>query len=165
MFIEVNVRPYERDYVESLGLPVNAELDGGGNTVVEPCPAFAEGCCSLYEVGRPETCHTYACGLLQGFESGRTTIDDSLPVIERVRSLSHELELEMCMPLGTYSRRALHDYLCEHRPWETPTEYPRFLAAWSEFHLLGNEHFEYNPAEVETQAAHAGAEVSHLNRT
>src|SRR5262245_66177806 len=52
MFSEISVRPHERDYVESLGLPVDVGLDGSGVTVFQPCPAFTEGCCSLYEVGR-----------------------------------------------------------------------------------------------------------------
>src|SRR4051812_7038039 len=53
MFSEVGVRPYEREYVVSLGLPVEPGLDGSGITVFQPCPAFVGGCCSLYEVGRP----------------------------------------------------------------------------------------------------------------
>jgi hypothetical protein len=160
MFSDISVRPHEREYVESLGLPVDAGLDGSGITVFQPCPAFIEGCCSLYEVGRPATCHTYACGLLQGFEAGRATIDDALAVIHRVWALAHELEVEMGMPLGTYNRRALHEYLREQRPWETPSEFARFLVAYYEFNLLGNEYFRYNPADAETQTADVGAEVA-----
>lgn len=160
MFSEISVRPHEREYVESLGLPVTAGLDGSGITVFQPCPAFAEGCCSLYEVGRPATCHTYACGLLRGFESDRATFEDALAVIQQARTLAHELEVAMSMPLGTYNRRALQEYLRERRPWEMPSLYPRFLAALYEFTLLGNKYFEFNPAEVETRAADAGAEVA-----
>jgi hypothetical protein len=166
MFSEISVRPHEREYVEALGLPVGAGLDGSGTTVFQPCPAFSERRCSLYEVGRPATCHSYVCGLLQSFESGHGTIDDALAVIQQVRSLARELEVEMCMPLGTYNRRALNEYLRERRPWERPSEYPRFLVALYEFNVLGNKYFDFNPAEVETQAADAGSRVaaSYLDR-
>jgi len=160
MFCEITVRPYEREYVESLGLPVQVGLDGCGATVLQPCPAFIEGCCALYEVGRPETCHTYACKLLEDFESGRTGIDDALAVIQRVWALARELEMEMRMSRGTYNRRALNDYLLEQRPWETPCEDAGLLAAVHAFNRLGIEYFGYNPADVETQAADAGAQAA-----
>ena len=160
MFREIAVRPYEREYVESLGLPVQTGLDGCGAAVLQPCPAFINGCCALYEVGRPATCHTYACKLLQDFESGQATIDDALTVIQRVRSLARELEMEMRMSLGTYNRRAATEYLLDQRPWESPSEHASLLVASHAFHLLGINYFEYNPAEVETQAADASAETA-----
>jgi len=56
------------------------------------------------------------------------------------------------------------EWLRERRPWERPSEYERLLVALYEFNLLGNKYFDFNPSDVETQAADAGAVVAASHR-
>jgi len=159
LFGETVVRIPERGYVEFLGLEVR---DGAGHGLVapQPCSAFVDGCCALYEVGRPANCDEYRCAVLTGYTDGRAGLDDSLAVIRRVRSLAREIEFEMGLPVGEYSMTALTGYLAEHEPWSEPERHRRFLVAFHRFHELGRAHFGCDAKPMEEKAAAAGERLA-----
>ena len=103
LFGAIVVHIPEREFVESLGLPVSEDPEYGGFVAPLPCSAFVGGRCALYEVGRPMTCGSYRCGVVTEYTAGTVGRDDSLVVIERVRSLARELEVEMGLPPAGYS--------------------------------------------------------------
>jgi hypothetical protein len=142
----------------SLGLEVRTEA----NMLVspQPCPAFREGCCSLYQQGRPQTCHTYRCGVLNGYVEGSATLDDGIAVIGLVRSIVREIEIEMGIPIGSHNRALLTDYFNEHQPWDTPAEHARLLVAFARYRRLGEQHFGFEAKPVEQQAAAAGERLA-----
>jgi hypothetical protein len=160
LFTEIKMDDDERAYVESLGLVPQVAPDGALTGPPQPCPAFRDGCCSLYEVGRPQTCGSYACGLLVSYTSGRVGLDDCLPVVHLVRSLARELEVEIGVPRGQFNRRVARDYLVEVEPWRDPARYAVMLVAFSRFNLLGHKYFGYKPVPVEEEAAAAGEAVA-----
>jgi hypothetical protein len=158
LFSHITMTAPEREFVESLGLVV--ESDGNEVWATEPCPAFVEGCCSLYERGRPATCITYECGLLKGYTLGQAVLDDCLGVVRLVWSLARTLELEMGLPIGGYNRRAMQAFLDEVRPWEDQGRYETLLVTWYRLDLLGKKYFSYSPKPTEVAAAAAGQEVA-----
>jgi len=111
----------EQALVESLGLAVEAKPEGGIGLPI-PCPAFIDGCCSLYTVGRPEICGSYRCALLNSYEAGTRNLSELLPIVQLVHSLARELEVEMGIPTGGYTRNALIQYLNEVQPWTVEVE-------------------------------------------
>jgi hypothetical protein len=156
----------EQDFAESLGLVVKAR-PGGGIALQMPCSRFVDGCCSLYTVGRPAVCGSYRCALLNGYVAGTRNLDEVLPVVHLVRSLARELEVEMGIPTGEYTRGALQQYLTELKPWmiaagviTVPQELVRFLVAFSRLNLLGMKYFDYGPVSVEVQASAVGEQVA-----
>jgi hypothetical protein len=159
VFHKINMKPDEKEYVESLGLPVEPNPDGDGVTVFEPCPAFVDGCCSLYQVGRPATCHVYRCQLLEHYEAGHATLYDCLGIVQLVWSLAREVEAEIGIPLGSYSRRTLQRYLTEHQPWANSMEHANFLVAFHRLDELGYKYFGYKREPQEVEATEAGAEI------
>lgn len=160
LFSNVIIEADERDFVESLGLSIEPGPNGESLTMLQPCPAFIDGCCSLYERGRPNTCDKYSCGLLTGFEAERAGLDDCLAVVRLVWSLSRELEVEMGLPLGSYNRGALQAYLREHKPWDAPADHVVFLIAFHRLNVLGNKYFGYKALASEERAAAAGEEIA-----
>ena len=155
LFSNIVLQAEEREYVESLGLEVFSD-DDGKTWAPEPCPAFVDGCCSLYQIGRPKTCMTYECGLLKGYALGQAVLDDCMAVVRLVWSLARTLELEIGLPVGGYNRRAMQQFLEEFRPFENPERYGRLLVAWYRLDVLGNKYFSYMPRPVEVAAAAAG---------
>ena len=156
----------EQDFAESLGLVVKAK-PGGGIALQMPCSRFIDGCCSLYTVGRPAVCGSYRCALLNGYVAGTKNLDEVLPIVHLVRSLARELEVEMGIPTGEYTRSALQQYLAEQTPWmiglgapTVPQELERFLVALSRLNLLGEKYFDYGPVTVEVQASAVGEQVA-----
>lgn len=159
LFGFIKIETEEREYVESLGLNVAVVDSRDFRGAWQPCPAFVEGCCSLYGVGRPATCGGYRCGVLIGYEEGRVGLDDGMAVIRLVWSLAREIEIEMGLPVGGYNRRVLQDYLNEVRPWENPPEHAGLLTAFYRLRVLGEKYFGYEAKPAEVDAANAGAEV------
>jgi uncharacterized protein len=159
VFSDISLLDEEEDFVVSLGLHPSR---GAGKQLLapQPCPAFVDGCCSLYTRGRPQTCHTYACGLLRGYTEGTATLDDALGVVRLVRSLAHELEDEMGLPLGGYNRARVRAHLDEVRPHDHPQGNETFLVAFHRLMGLGVKYFEYAPRPEEEAAAEAGGAVA-----
>jgi hypothetical protein len=159
VFSKINMEPDEQEYVESLGLPVERDPHRDSVTVFLPCPAFVDGCCSLYEIGRPLTCVNYRCEVLNHYVAGYASLEDCLAVTELVWSLARELEAEMGIQLGSYTRRGLQQYLDEQQPWATPVEHANFLVAFHRLDALGYKYYGYVREPQEAQAADAGADI------
>jgi hypothetical protein len=158
LFSYINLEEGEREFVESLGLEV--VFDGDLVCSPEPCPAFTGGCCSLYQRGRPETCGSDRCGLLDEYLAETRVLDEALAVVRLVWSLARQLEREMGLPFSTYHRRALQQFLDEHEPWATPTRYAHFLRAFHRLNILGEKYFNYAAKPAEVEASEAGAQVA-----
>lgn len=80
----VKIWPEEVPAVRRLGLTV-VETDDGP-TFPQPCLCHREGQCSVY-AERPSACRAYRCKLLQGYEAGRLTQDESLKHIRQAKEL------------------------------------------------------------------------------
>ncbi len=161
LFGAIVVHIPEREFVESLGLTVRADPDGGVVAPL-PCTAFVDGCCALYEIGRPMTCGSYRCAVVTEYTAGRVDRDDSLAVIERVRSLARELEVEMGLAFGTYTMGAVAEFLTEHQPWAAPDRHGDFLVTFHRFDALAQQHFSYSPRPDEIEASAAGGRLAAL---
>ncbi len=111
LFQRANLAEGEQALAESLGLAFKA--GPFGEHLELPCPRFDGGCCSVYSVPRPKVCGAYRCDLLDGYVAGTIHLDDALPVIQLVRSLTRELEVEIGIGAGQYTRGALQQYLEE----------------------------------------------------
>jgi hypothetical protein len=158
IFSTITLEPQEEEFVRERGL-TPTRWDDGQLTAPQPCTAFVEGCCALFERGRPQTCTTYTCGLLRGYLDHTAAMDDCLGVIRLVRSLAHELEGEMGLPLGGYSRVQLNRHLTEHSPQDDPDAHEPFLIALHRLMALGVKYFEYDPRPDEAAAADAGLQA------
>ncbi len=112
LFVGADISKSEIEHVTSLSFTVKYRVNG--SVIFEqPCPAFAEGCCSAYEA-RPSVCRTYNCKLLPEYTSGRMSMDDCVDMIEVVRGLTRWMEEAMEIPLGSFSAAKLQSYLEEH---------------------------------------------------
>jgi len=167
IFTHARLYESEREFTESLGMEVAERPDGGGLGAVLPCPNFLDGCCSLYKVRRPAICGDYQCALLTAYVGGTRRLDEVLPVVQLVRSLTRELEVEMGIPAGSYTRSRVLDYLAGIEPWiiapgapMVPQELVRFLGAFSRLNLLGVKYFGYQPAPLEVRTAALGEQVA-----
>src|SRR5262245_34179947 len=94
LFYQARLRVGEEDLVESLGLEIEPKPDGGIGMPL-PCPKLIDGACSLYTVGRPAVCGEYQCSLLIGYQAGTANLSEVLPIVQLVRSVARELEVEM----------------------------------------------------------------------
>ncbi len=77
---------------------------------LQPCSAFCQGCCSVYD-GRPSVCREYRCALLRRLEAGevsseeaRSLIASTIAIRDRVRpELEHLVEPQEALALdGLY---------------------------------------------------------------
>ena len=159
LFGAIVVHIPEREFVESLGLVVRDD-PAGGIVAPQPCSAFVDGCCALYEVGRPMTCGSYRCAVVTRYAAGELSREDSLAVIGLVRSVARELEVEMELPLGGFSMDALSQFLADRRPWDAPERYGRFLVAFHRFDTLGQKYYGYSAKPDEVEASAAGARLA-----
>jgi hypothetical protein len=167
LFTNAVLKDGEQDYTESLGMVVETNPDGTRGNAMLPCPLFLDGCCSVYTIPRPSICGAYRCELLKAYVAGSKTMDEVLPVVHLVRSLARELEVEMGLPAGGYTRRKLQAYLNEIEPWAVASdtftaslEHVHFLVAFSRMGLLGVKYFNYQPIAVEELAEAAGKDLA-----
>ena len=167
LFTDAVLQDGEQDFTESLGMVVETKPDGTRGNAELPCPLFLDGCCSVYTSPRPHICGAYRCELLNAYAAGAKTMEEVLPVVHLVRSLVRELEVEMGLPSGAYTRRKLQQYLFEMAPRavtaDTITaapEYVHFLVAYSRMGLLGVKYFNYQPVDAEKLAEAAGRELA-----
>jgi len=157
LFNRATMEAGEHEFVESLGLVVEAKPDGGFGFQL-PCHHLVDGACSKYSERRPETCGDYRCDLLNAYVAGTMGLDDVLPVVQLVRSLVRELEVEMGIPAGTYTRRKFQQYTDETRPWAvapddpSASEHVRLLVAYRRLAELGIKYFgfEHKNSPVES---------------
>jgi hypothetical protein len=158
VFSDITIDDDEEEFVRSLELQPRRNADGR-LVSPQPCSAFVDGCCSLYERGRPATCETYTCGLLRGYTEGSASLEDALGVVRLVRALAHELADEMELPTRSYDRARLTEYLEREQPHEHPHEHATFLVAFHRLMHLGLKYFGYRPRPEEEAAADAGGAV------
>ena len=75
-----------------LGLPLRLR---GVRIIVEadppvfelPCPAVADGCCTIYDQHRPRACHEFNCDLVHAVASGAISADEARSVIAETVAL------------------------------------------------------------------------------
>jgi uncharacterized protein len=154
VFAAMTIQADERDYVESLGLTTTP--DGDRFLSPQPCPAFRDGCCSLYTTGRPLACSAYSCQLLYARRHDTLSHEDCLAVIAEVRHVAREVERAMGLDVDTFTRAAITDYVEEHAPDEDPEEHREFLVAFTRLAGMGLEYFGYPIEPGEERAITAG---------
>lgn len=76
----------------SLGMALTGGL--GETVFAQPCSAYRDHCCSIYE-SRPSICRRYRCALLQACESGTRTRDEVRLLIEDTRVLRDRVRSEV----------------------------------------------------------------------
>jgi hypothetical protein len=85
MYRHVEVEPEDVvDRLASAGLAFFSNADA--TSFHQPCPAFSEGCCSIYVI-RPSVCRTYRCLLLRRHEAGEVSVDEASALIARTTEL------------------------------------------------------------------------------
>ena len=100
-----------------LGQPLQAmgvEVDGRADPPVFslPCPAFADGRCSVFHLQRPSACATFECAVSNGVADGSLTVSVAQSLIQRARELRAEVAD------GTLPATVLEDFLdAEFRWW------------------------------------------------
>lgn len=156
LFLNASVMPGERRLVESLGFSTRAS--SAHDTFALPCPAFLEGCCSLYAAERPHTCSAYRCRPLDDYEAGDKALDESEEIVRLMRDLTHVLEDEMGLQYGSFTRVALSEFMERIDPRHDPERYGAFLAAYDRLLYLGLRYFRYeiqSADDVPTEAVPA----------
>src|SRR5262245_48914366 len=88
LFMRADLEPGEEEFAESLGLAVQPGRGGEPGNFQLPCTAFIDGRCSVYERGRPARCGSYRCNLLRRYVDGTNALDEVLPIVHLVRSLT-----------------------------------------------------------------------------
>lgn len=58
----------------------------GGHLFQQPCPAYRESCCSIYDL-RPTRCRLFQCRQLKRLSAGETTEAEALEKIQNVQTL------------------------------------------------------------------------------
>lgn len=59
------------------------------------CTHFCGTTCSVYEVWRPETCHTYLCALAKQLKSGEIRFEDATAKVGRMHELAGSMFADM----------------------------------------------------------------------
>ena len=167
LFAHATLDEGEQDFAESLGLAVEAKPDGGLGVPAARAPGSSTAAAPCIRSVVRRFAESYRCALLDGYVAGTRNLDEVLPVVQLVRSLARELEVEMGIPAGQYTRAALQQYLTEIEPWTVapgaptvPQELVRFLVTFSRLNLLGEKYFGYQPVPIEVKTAAVGEQVA-----
>jgi hypothetical protein len=141
LFLHAPITPGEQRLVRMRRLAPDSDkvLD----TFDLPCPAFLDGCCSLYRVERPHVCGAYRCRPLMEYEDGDTSLEEAAEVIRLVQALTHALEDEMGLAPGSFTRTALGAFLEQHDPHRHPDRYRGFISTLDRLIFLGINYFGY----------------------
>lgn len=84
LFDRAKAAPEERPALEILGLDWVEEK--GATGFRQPCPAFREGACGVYEQ-RPRVCRTFRCRLLRNLDKGAVTMAEALATVATAREM------------------------------------------------------------------------------
>ena len=105
MFHTVQLQPGDsaKD-LAALGLKLKRKQ--GQHYILQPCPAFKESRCSIYE-SRPQRCRLFECRQLQRVESGETTEALALEKIREVRRQVAAMDELLERAGGTNHKRPL----------------------------------------------------------
>ena len=85
LHVIVTVRPEEVRLVRELGLTVE-QTDDHEFGFRQPCPLYQKDRCSAHP-HHPPTCQAYRCALLQKYEQGDVTLQDSLAIVRTAKEL------------------------------------------------------------------------------
>ena len=98
MFHNVRLQPADvpRE-LAALGLKLKRKK--GQDWILQPCPAYRDACCSIYEQ-RPERCRRFECQQLQRVASGQITEAMALQRIREVKQLTAWLDTQSRRPNG-----------------------------------------------------------------
>ncbi len=94
-----------------LGAQVVPNPEREGMVFLLPCPAFGEGCCTIYEE-RPSRCRSYSCALLKQVDAGEVSTSEALGVIQSALGLRDQVVPELKALVETRPPEPFSD-LCE----------------------------------------------------
>ena len=84
LFYGTRLQP--EDSIRSLtALGMKLKRKDGEMQFLQPCPAYKDSCCSIYEK-RPQRCRTFVCKQLQALNAGESTEEAALPRSPRQKS-------------------------------------------------------------------------------
>jgi uncharacterized protein len=73
-----------------------------------PCPALADGACTIYDQGRPRACSWFVCDLAEAVAAGRTAPADARATIAATQALRDRVRA------GEASEQALRSQVVAH---------------------------------------------------
>ncbi len=79
-----SLHDHEVEAARRLGLHTEKHADGTAFAL--PCPCHRDGRCTVYEE-RLSPCRDYCCKLLNGYQSGRVSLDEGLGRVQRAAQL------------------------------------------------------------------------------
>lgn len=91
-FSHVTVEQDEVDRAQSAGLEL--ETVDGSPAFPQPCPLHGKDGCSAYATWRPRTCVTYTCALLDRFQTGEASFDETLRHVKAARGMADRVQTE-----------------------------------------------------------------------
>ena len=91
-FSYVPVEPDEVDRARNAGLVV-ATVDGAP-AFEQPCPLHRDHGCSGYATWRPQTCVKYTCALLDRFQAGEASFDQTMEHVGAARRMADRVQNE-----------------------------------------------------------------------
>jgi Fe-S-cluster containining protein len=155
MFRRVTVG--EGDDVESLAASGMRVMDVDGKPAFrQPCPAFATGCCSIYE-HRPAICRGYRCALRKSYDAGETSFGDARSLIVHAIALRDRIrpELErLAESPGPHCLEDLYKLLdvrigAANPPLRERRQDAEFLLNLGSLKILLSQHFELRTSDLE----------------
>ena len=86
LFYGTRLQP--EDSVRSLkALGLRLKRKDGEMQFLQPCPAYKDACCSIYEK-RPQRCRTFVCKQLQALNADESTAEDAFAKIAEAKILT-----------------------------------------------------------------------------
>lgn len=75
--------------LRSLGVELIYEADPPAFAL--PCPAVADGVCTIYDLHRPRACREFECDVCRGVVEGRLAVEDARAIIARTAAVRDEV--------------------------------------------------------------------------
>lgn len=91
-FSHVSLGQDEVDKAQRAGLTVETGSDGP--TFGQPCVLHRNDGCSAYGTWRPKTCVDYTCALLDQFQAGEASFDETMKHVKAARTMAERLQNE-----------------------------------------------------------------------
>lgn len=90
MFGNVVAQDHELVQMIFLGAETKYKEEEDKHFFLQPCPAYVNGSCSIYET-RPKTCSGYKCHLLKRVLKNEITPEQALVKVERMKKAKKDL--------------------------------------------------------------------------
>jgi uncharacterized protein len=171
MFHTVRLQPNDAPR-ELLALGLKLKRKRRGDYILQPCPAYRDARCSIYEQ-RPERCRRFECRQLQRLEAGEITEGMALEKIQEVQKRAAELDVLSRRPDGS-KRNGPLSQRCETalaEPFD-PTTDPELVEqrenlarGLAELDTILNNDFRLPAAGACNEALRADGEESHVARS